>query len=68
MTLPSVVWMSERENQLMSQEASLQASPSVSVNISAEILMKPYHLKTITTSLASLVGHKYLHTRTKSCH
>lgn len=56
------------ETQLMRQEASLQASPSVSMNISAEILMKPSHLKAITTSQASLASHKYLHTRTKSCH
>lgn len=66
-TLASV-WMSGRENRLMSQEASLQASPSVSVNTSTEILMKPSHLKAITTSPASLVNHKYLHTRTKRCH
>lgn len=52
----------------MSQEASLQTSTSVSVNTSTEILMKPSHLKAITTSPASLVNHKYLHTRTKSCH
>lgn len=57
-----------QEDQLMSQEASLQASPSVSINISAEILMKPSHLKAITISPAPLVSHKYLHIRTKSCH
>lgn len=67
MNLPEA-GMFGRENQHMSQEASLQASPSGCINISAEILMKPSHLKAITTSPASLVSHKYLHTRTKSCH